>query len=389
MEAEERMNHVQELGDSDQAGNGTAQVTEDNIASGDELEVDQSQSGNQGLNRKRKRTPPPEGMSISAFKRLKRQQKWEAGKADRRVKKKEKERSKKEARRAAIASGDMLPSPSVKIARGKLTQVPIAFVIDCGFDELMTENELKSLAGQITRCYSDNSKARFTAHLAVSSFGGRLRERFDTVLGKQYPNWKGVNFYDEDFVDVAGKMKETMADEKSGGKVEGALADFGEDDDDSNSSKGGSVIYLSSESENTIDRLDPYCTYIIGGLVDRNRHKGICYKRACERGTKTAKLPIGEFMEMNSRYVLATNHVSEIMLHWLDVGDWGEAFVKVIPKRKGGTLKEAESKEESLDIEEVDEAEDVRLADEAEGQAEEAVAGSNHDLNDIESRKAS
>jgi tRNA (guanine9-N1)-methyltransferase len=27
------------------------------------------------------------------------------------------------------------------------------------------------------------------------------------------------------------------------------------------------------------------------------------------------------------------------MVKWLECGDWGEAFMKVIPKRKGGTLK--------------------------------------------------
>lgn len=44
-------------------------------------------------------------------------------------------------------------------------------------------------------------------------------------------------------------------------------------------------------------------------------------------------------MEMQSRKVLATNHVNEIMVKWLECGDWGEAFMKVIPKRKGGQLK--------------------------------------------------
>jgi tRNA (guanine9-N1)-methyltransferase len=73
--------------------------------------------------------------------------------------------------------------------------------------------------------------------------------------------------------------------------------------------------------------------------VDKNRHKGLCYKRACERGIPTAKLPIGEYMTMQSRSVLAVNHVVEIMLKWLVTGDWGEAFLSVIPKRKDAKLK--------------------------------------------------
>ena len=73
--------------------------------------------------------------------------------------------------------------------------------------------------------------------------------------------------------------------------------------------------------------------------MDKNRHKGICYRQATERGIKTAKLPIGDYIQMASRSVLTTNHVMEIMLRWLEIGDWGEAFMQVIPQRKGGQLK--------------------------------------------------
>lgn len=106
------------------------------------------------------------------------------------------------------------------------------------------------------------------------------------------------------------------------------------------------VVYLSSDSPYTLERLEPNTTYIVGGLVDKNREKGLCYRRARERGIRTAKLPIGQFMVMQSRQVLATNHVVEIMLRWLEYEDWGKAFLSVIPKRKGGILREDESKGE-------------------------------------------
>jgi len=99
-------------------------------------------------------------------------------------------------------------------------------------------------------------------------------------------------------------------------------------------------VYLSSDSDETLAELKPYSTYIVGGLVDKNREKGICHKRAVQEGVRTARLPIGDYMDMASRKVLATNHVNEIMLRWLECGNWGEAFMKVIPKRKGGHLKD-------------------------------------------------
>ena len=132
-----------------------------------------------------------------------------------------------------------------------------------------------------------------------------------------------------------------MSNGKLGGQLTGAFALHPHPTQSTSAEleKEAEIVYLTSDSEHTLDRLKPYSTYIIGGLVDKNRHKGICYKRACDRGIKTAKLPIAEYMEMQSRFVLATNHVVEIMVRWLECGDWGEAFLKVVPKRKGGRLR--------------------------------------------------
>jgi tRNA (guanine9-N1)-methyltransferase len=115
-----------------------------------------------------------------------------------------------------------------------------------------------------------------------------------------------------------------------------------------------------------LTELKPYSTYIIGALVDKNRHKAVCYKQAVAKGIKTAKLPIGEYIEMSHRSVLATNHVVEIMLRWLECRDWGEAFMKVIPQRKGGRLKGNNGKE----VTEATAEEDAENANDEEDAAE-------------------
>jgi tRNA (guanine9-N1)-methyltransferase len=259
----------------------------------------------------------------------------------------------------------------------------------------MTEKEMISLGSQLTRSYSDNSRAPFQAHLVVSSWGGLLKQRFDTVLKKHYLNWKGVKFVEDDFVKASDMARGWMSG-TGGGTLAGTFAKYAQiqvlpdvakaktaegptegttesgvestelsapevsfalnkrdvlpqhpnDNTDVQQSftkdiyPNGEIIYLTSDSPNVLTELKPYSTYIVGGLVDKNRHKGICYKTATAKGFKTAKLPIGEYMEMQSRFVLATNHVVEVMLRWLECGDWGEAFMQVIPKRKGGKLKE-------------------------------------------------
>lgn len=365
-------------------------------------------------------------MSKNQLKKLRKREEWEAGRDYRKAKRKQKTQERKARKRAAkeeeeqrlqlLQEGQAGDSGAAKIPPipskprfSRPVQVPMTIIIDCGFDDLMMEKERISLGSQVTRSYSDNWRAPFQTNLVISSWGGQLKERFDTVLNKHYLNWKGVKFCEGDFVEAARQAEEFMKGPK-GGKLKGLFekataVDNGQgqgqgqgqgetsnkiessqvprssepDLPTSNgqtdqpetttlenanpaqterlpppsepepkptttqseeSSPTGEIIYLTSDSPDTLTTLSPYSTYIIGGLVDKNRHKGICYRRACERGIRTAKLPIGEFMEMTSRKVLATNHVVEIMIRMLEGnGDWGEAFERVIPKRKGGRLR--------------------------------------------------
>lgn len=317
---------------------------------------------------------PP--LSKNQLKKLKRQQDWEAGRARRRAKRKEKLVQKRERKRVAKEEErgqqdapdkagddtDLQQSEPKRPHHQRPTQLPITFVFDCSFDELMTEKERISLASQLTRCYSDNHKAPMKAHMVVSSFNGKLRERFEGLLGNHHHSWREVRFLEDDFVQAAEQAKDWMAG-KDGGNLAGALKRSRESSEDENSAANddrgqGEVIYLTSDSPDTLADLKPYSTYIIGGLVDKNRHKGICYKRATDSNIKTAKLPIGDYMQMTSRFVLATNHVNEIMLRWLELGDWGEAFLRVVPKRKGGVLKPKTSNEYSTAIQQANDPED-------------------------------
>jgi len=310
-----------------------------------------------------------EGKSLSKNqqKKLRRKALWESKKDDRRAKRKEKAQRARNRKRTekeeAIKNG--VPIQQNPQINGVL--VPVSVIIDCSFNDLMFEHELKSLAGQISRCYSENRKAQYKMFLSISSFEGALKARFDEALGGTYKNWtKDARFHSEDFVAVSNVSGQEMM--SSVGQIDRSdwsrfgsawdpwITDYRRQNlagiDDLDHSKlqwdeifatHGEVVYLSSEGEETLQELKPCSTYIIGGLVDHNRHKGICHERAKERGVKTAKLPIGEYLKMSSRQVLATNHVFEILLKWMENGDWEEAFTEVIPKRKDWKLKNEEN----------------------------------------------
>lgn len=294
--------------------------------------------------------PPP--LSKNKLKKLRRDQAWEEGREKRKELRKLKNKQKKERKRATGEKSELpvvvpedqnanhdIEAQAPGSRRLRAVQLPISFVIDCGFDDLMLDGERISLASQITRAYSDNHKARYRSHLFVSSFGGHLKERFDNVLSGHHHSWKGVQFIEGDFEEGISQADGLMESDR-GGDLAAAFEKLASTQPAGDIVNSGEVVYLTSDSPDTLTELKPYSTYVIGGLVDKNRHKGICYKRAMDRGMKTAKLPIGDYMRMTSRFVLATNHVVEIMLRWLEVGDWSKAFLQVIPKRKGGILKD-------------------------------------------------
>ncbi|KAL2108565.1 hypothetical protein VUR80DRAFT_3649 [Thermomyces stellatus] len=264
-------------------------------------------------------------------------------------------------------------------------QVPVSIILDCSFEQYMTDKELKSLSSQVMRSYSENRSAQYRTHLVIGSWGGKLRERFDVGMNATHKFWKGVHFVEGDLGDAADKARDLMGGSRRGEETdvlkprdqpaiyreEGGGLPAPEQEE----VKHNDVVYLTSESPYVLDRLEPNTSYVVGGLVDKNREKGLCYRLARERGVRTAKLPIGEYIVMASRRVLATNHVVEIMLRWLECGDWGEAFLKVIPKRKGGRLRQSES----ADVEGDEEAEQANEGEEGEEEAhdETGAEGSN------------
>jgi len=301
---------------------------------------------------------PSQPLSKNARKKLKRQLAWEANTEDRKRRRKEKRQEirvrkreeRDELRAEAKAAGlapPKLPLPQRKKKRGAL--VPVGIIIDCGFDDVMENPFITSLSSQITRAYSENRVAPLRPHLWISGWGGRLKERFEGPMKGTHLFWKGIEFEEDGWVEVARKAKGVFENGLQRElpdilkPVKGKSAIWLEKNDtaiEEEVVREENVVYLSSESPYVLERLEPGMCYVIGGLVDKNKKKGLCYKLARDAGVRTAKLPIGRYLEMDSRKVLATNHVVEILLKWLQFGDWGKAFMAVMPQRKGGKLKE-------------------------------------------------
>ncbi|GAM83156.1 hypothetical protein ANO11243_011420 [Dothideomycetidae sp. 11243] len=320
----------------------------------------------------------PNPLSKNQLKKARRAAEWESQRSARAAQRKEKNAAKRERQRAQrdaelAAKGQTIADYARErgLARPRPTQLPVTFLIDCGYDGLMRDGERVSLAAQITRAYGENRRAVWRGHVALSSFGGGLKGRFEGVLNGGYRAWKGFRVFDEGFAHVAPLAEEWMRGAE-GGELKGPFEDV-------SAEQKGEVVYLSSESSETLHELKPYSTYIVGGLVDKNREKGVCHRAACESGIRTARLPIGEYLEMQSRKVLATNHVVEIMLKWLEYRNWGKAFLEVIPKRKGGALKGDSERGDEVENGDEGAGEDEEGDDDTNGADENAMTAENDD----------
>ncbi|KAJ4135932.1 tRNA (guanine(9)-N(1))-methyltransferase [Fusarium equiseti] len=333
-------------------------------------------------------------MSKNALKRLRKQQQWEAGKEDRKQKRRDsriaRKVRKREERDALIAQG--IDPYANKHQKPPSVDVPISLIFDCDFEQYMREKEIISLGSQITRSYSENKNARYRTNIYVSNWTGKLAERFHQILDDKHKNWKGIDFVEGDFIECAEKAREKMRGDQMIEPLQRSLTEKSPwtrdekdplplpDTEPEPRPEYNDIVYLSSDSPYTLERLEPNTSYVIGGLVDKNREKGLCYKRARARGIRTARLPIGQYMVMQSRAVLTTNHVVEIMLKWLEYENWGDAFMSVIPKRKGGQLKQQEGasgetqEAEGAEVEELDEEnEEIRDPDAEERSSEQST----------------
>lgn len=193
-----------------------------------------------------------------------------------------------------------------KLKRRKAGEIDFSqqkVVVDVGFDDKMTDKEVRSLVSQLTQLYAKNRLVEHPLQIIVTDFSGRFKQNLDALEG--FENWQGVKCETQGYLDLFPKER---------------------------------LVYLTADSEESIETLDENDIYIIGGLVDKNRLKGICLSKAREQGIRTARLPIDAYMDLKTRKVLTVNQVYEILLNWTVEKDWAKAFDAIIPKRKGGSV---------------------------------------------------
>jgi len=181
----------------------------------------------------------------------------------------------------------------------------VSIIVDCSFNSMMTPREIVSMSQQLMFCYSLNSKieTKKPFFLSFTSLEGALREATMKVSG--FSNWI-VDHTEQHFTERFSDMY-----------------------------KANKIIYLSADADEELTHLQQGTMYVLGGLVDRNRHKNLCHKRAMELGIHQAKFPIGQYLNLKQAPVLTVNQCFHLLATvYENGGNWKEAVEKVVPQRK-------------------------------------------------------
>lgn len=248
----------------------------------------------------------PPVLSKNAQKKLLKRKQWLEQRPERRAKEREKRKRKMEAMKEVKQFDETRCASRKALKHCKMADSPckVGVVFDMDFDELMSQKDLGKSLKQVLHCYSINRRLPAPLQLYITSFEGNVVEEMEKHQGHQ--NWD-LHFQPKKYSQVLEK---------------------------------DNIVYLSSESENVLEKLENDKFYVIGGLVDHNLHKGICHQRATEAGIKTARLPIDEYVEMKTRKVLTIDHVFQILARVTEGKSWKEAFLTIIPERKGVVVKQ-------------------------------------------------
>lgn len=216
-----------------------------------------------------------------------------------------------------------------------------SIAIDLSFTRLMTLKEQKSLVQQLLIAYGAIKKSPLPCwfHLCACDSGSRVESGIRALAGLN--KWRGFKFHptDQPLEECRWFPSENKAGEDS-----------------------SRIVYLTADSPHTLTTLDAGTVYVIGGLVDRNRHPRITLDKAERLGLSHAKLPIADVVDAKRLLVLTVNHVVQIMAHWLAYQNWERAVLEVMPARKEGkvfTRRADGGAKDDLDAELVDSKEEA------------------------------
>jgi tRNA (guanine9-N1)-methyltransferase len=230
--------------------------------------------------------------------------------------------------------------------------------------------------------YAANRRAAAPfARVLFTALGGRTRARMDAMNDGGYTRWARCEWWDAGYEDLwragtpppgddgdsAAESSELPAEDPA--EPAAGPSDPPVREESRARAPQASVVYLTADSPDELTELRPDETYIIGGIVDRNRYK-VCLPASCtslhppsppeplpgQGGAhrRPARAPADRDLPRRAPDAqgahrepgvlpspcslagccLISRQVFEILLKWVETRDWEQALLAVMPQRK-------------------------------------------------------
>lgn len=159
-------------------------------------------------------------------------------------------------------------------------------VIDLGYEEFMSNREMKECAKQLAMSSFANKDHinPLNLHLCNVPTSGKLRDQLDFFF-ESFNVYNLVHIHTESYTDIFNKKN---------------------------------LVYLSPDAQDELFEYNPEDVYIIGGYVDKGPSLKLSIKKAKSDNIRAVKLPLDTFFQWKTnsgaRKTLAINIVHQIML---------------------------------------------------------------------------
>jgi tRNA (guanine9-N1)-methyltransferase len=181
-------------------------------------------------------------------------------------------------------------------------------LIDMNFDDKMNDKEVKSICQQLMYSWSVIKRSDHPIQLSVCGLTPGTRVHHTLMSKAGIDQWQ---------MPITGTPFHEAAPNKE------------------------QIVYLTADSDCIVNTLEPDKVYVIGGLVDRNRHKGITLQLAKAHHCSHGRLPLQEFLDLKKQEnqghfskILTVNHMVDVLTKYHETKDWLAAFLHAIPSRK-------------------------------------------------------
>ncbi|XP_077598586.1 tRNA methyltransferase 10 homolog B isoform X2 [Stigmatopora nigra] len=255
---------------------------------------------------------------------LRKQRHWERKLAANKTRRKEEKLRRKLKSRSDAEHSEISKRVSKALAKERLAEARsngVKVCVDLGMSHCMSDKETSRLAAQLRRLYGANKRASRPFHVFLTG----LREDSRLLAECVRMNDGFLNY----------QMERTE---------QNCLDLF----------PPQSVVYLSPDAEEALERVEHDKVYVVGGLVDESVQKALSLQRAQELGVRALRLPVDEHMQKTPNdksfhsKILAVNQVFDILLIVFQTGSWTQALGQCFPRAKGYVVPQSDGHGDAL-----------------------------------------